>query len=62
MKDIKESSLDVRILDRNLATGRLEHADVKAHLEALEDCSEEADWTTTQMAMPPRVEPEVSED
>jgi hypothetical protein len=62
MQDNKESSFDVRTLARNIAAGRLEQAAVDSQIEGLEDCSEEADWTVTQMAIPPQGEPEASED
>ncbi len=52
----KESSFDVRIIGRNVASGRLPPAEVEAHLAALEDCSEEAEWTATRMTMPPKAE------
>lgn len=52
----KESNFDIRIMARNVAAGRLETAEVEAHLAELEDCSEEADWTATRMSMPPKLE------
>jgi hypothetical protein len=52
----QESDFDVRILDRNLANGRLTSDRLDKHLAELEDCEGEADWTTTRMAMPPGVD------
>ena len=55
----KEALFDVRTVNRNLATGMVQRAEVDAHLTELEDCSEQADWTTTRMSKPP--EPEADE-
>jgi len=54
----KESSFDSRIIARHIASGRLDPKEAEAHLAELEDCSEEADWTTTRMSMPPKAEEE----
>jgi hypothetical protein len=58
---IKDSDFDVRTMERHLAAGRLSPEEVQAYLDQLDDCGEEADWTTTQMAQPPLAEPEGSE-
>ena len=58
----KETNFDVRIVERNVAAGRLERADVVAYLENIEDCSDEADWTTTGMAIPQVAEAAETED
>lgn len=62
MQDNKDSNFDVRTLDRNIAAGRLQRAELDTHLDGLEDCSEEAAWTVTQITIPPQGEPEASED
>ncbi len=48
----ENSTFDTRTLKRNLAAGRVSQEAVDRHLAELEDCAEEADWTTTQMAQP----------
>ncbi len=53
-----EARFDTRIIERHIASGRLDPKDAAAHLAELEDCSEEADWTTTRMSMPPKAEEE----
>jgi hypothetical protein len=57
----KDTDFDVRIIERNLAAGRLDQAQVDAHLDALDDCSEEAEWTVTEMSMPPQLLDEPSD-
>ncbi len=53
-----EAAFDVRIIERNIAAGRVEQAEYDARLGEIEDCGEEADWTTTRMSMPPKAEDE----
>ena len=55
-----ETLFDVRTVERNLARGRMQRDQVDAYLGELEDCSEEAEWTTTRMSKPP--EPEEDQD
>jgi hypothetical protein len=52
----QESDFDVRIIDRNIASGRLTSERLEQHISELEDCESEAEWTATRMAMPPEVE------
>lgn len=59
---LSDADFDVRIIERNLAAGRIDQAQVDARLAQLEDCSDEADWTTTEMAVPPKHVVENSED
>jgi hypothetical protein len=51
-ESLSPSLIDVRTLQRNLAAGRLDPAQVQAFLDALDDCEGEAAWTSTTMAMP----------
>ncbi len=56
----KEDVFDVRILNRQLAAGRVTQQELDQYLGELEDCSEEAEKTTTQMVQPP--DPEEDEE
>ncbi len=44
-----EAMLDTRTLQRHLAAGRLSSEEVRRHLASLEDCADQATWTTTRM-------------
>ncbi len=54
-----ETLFDVRTLERNLAAGRVRQEQLDAHIEKLEECTEEDyEWTTTQVAKPSAPEDE----
>jgi len=44
-----EAMFDTRTIQRHLAAGRVSAAEVERHLASLEDCAEQAAWTTTRM-------------
>ena len=43
--------LDVRTVQRNIKSGKVSEDEYRAHLEALEDCADEAESTETQMIL-----------
>ena len=42
---------DVRTVQRNIKSGKVSEDEYRAHLEALEDCADEAESTETQMIL-----------